>query len=185
MPFFKGKKKYQTEHGQGCCFPCTHISQATGRLQYSIHVASQDLGVVNKKSCQSRSGIHGFLVLIQTRAALQQLLYHQVVDPVSVCLSENRKHKKGKKMELKCYSENILTLYTEPKPPSPILFAASKLLVAALICFRVKATVCNSRPSKPVQKRKMSYYLQIMCNFSESSCFFGGCGGVGFGKELL
>ena len=45
------------------------------------------------------------------------------------------------------------TLYTGPKPPSPILLARSKLLVAALICLKVKEPVCRSRRLRSVRSK--------------------------------
>lgn len=37
------------------------------------------------------------------------------------------------------------TLYTGPNPPSPILLAISKLLVAALICRKENKPICSSK----------------------------------------
>lgn len=42
------------------------------------------------------------------------------------------------------------TLYTGPKPPSPILLATSKLFVAALICLKVNKPVRRSKPCSSV-----------------------------------
>ncbi|GER27891.1 flavin-containing monooxygenase-related family protein [Striga asiatica] len=50
------------------------------------------------------------------------------------------------------YTEPRVADIPGPKPPSPILFVSSKLFVAAQICFRVKATVCNSSPSNSVKQ---------------------------------
>ena len=43
------------------------------------------------------------------------------------------------------------TLYTDPIPPSPILLAASKLLVAALSCLYVNKPVWRSNPFRTVK----------------------------------
>ena len=53
----------QKEHKQENYFPCTHTPAVIGFLQYSIHKASQDLGVAKQKSSQSHSQIHGTLAL--------------------------------------------------------------------------------------------------------------------------
>ena len=67
------------------------------------------------------------------------------------------KNWKQGKASCKWYRQK-LTLKTDPNPPSPILFAASKVLVGAtLICLKVKKPVFKSNPLKTVGTITNSY----------------------------
>ena len=68
--------------GKDNYFAWTHKPPSTGSLQHSNQVALQDLDVAGQKSSLSHSQTHGFLVSILMRAALPQLQYHLVIDPV-------------------------------------------------------------------------------------------------------
>lgn len=48
----------------------------------------------------------------------------------------------------------MLTLCTGPKPPSPILFAGSKLFVATLICLNEKELIWKSKFLKSVREKE-------------------------------
>ena len=59
----------------------------------------------------------------------------------------------------------------DPKPPCPSLFAASKLLVAALICLNVKKPVCRSKPLRTVWNKVKMLGCILKLNRT-ASCVF-------------
>ena len=72
---------YQTKHEQGYYFPCTHRLATIDFLQYSIHTALQDEGVVEQKSFRFHSRIPDSLALIWMKVASQQLRCHPIEVP--------------------------------------------------------------------------------------------------------
>ena len=65
---------------------------------------------------------------------------------------------------------NKNTLYTGPKPPSPILLASLKSSVAAFICFKVKVPVCRSWPLIQDRYETEEKVKNEPVNFTAISC---------------
>lgn len=74
----------QTMLERGSCFLQTHRLTKAGLLQHNIHIVSQDLGGAELRSFQSHSRTRGSLVLILSKAASPQLLFHLTTSPVVI-----------------------------------------------------------------------------------------------------
>lgn len=143
------KHSYQTKHVQGHCFPYIHKPRRVGQYQRYIHTILLDWDGTKQKLYQSHSQILYSLGMILKRVASQQYGYRLIKSPTQI-----KKYKIFSflviKLSINRMQERINnipnTLYTEPNPPCPILFAALKLLHAVLICLYVNKPICGFCP---------------------------------------
>lgn len=124
----------------GCHLSCTHKPTFFPLLQGNIQEALQDSGVGVLQSILLRSWIQSILVLNFLKASSQQFPVHLLVFPEKLNFQMIMRYIISfylPILEVMIIYKQI-TLYTDPKPPSPILFLSVKLLVALAIVDKSK-----------------------------------------------